>query len=649
MEDLMLKNIALIASLFLVIGCSTKGDLDETKPLKEGQLPLEMFFRNPVARNVVMSPDGTKLASLQPYKDRMNVYIRNVADTGKEWQLITNVTDRDIASMFWKGNDTILFTKDFGGDENFHLFSVNVTKKDWKDLTNYKETRVMVVSQLDDVSETDVLIGMNKRDAKIFDIYRLNVVTGATEMILQNPGNYTSYLVDHKGEVRVAVATDGVNNTYFYRDAGKKDFKKVITLNFKDSLDYAVFDKNNKNVYGTTNIGRNTEAAVEINPATGKVVKTLYTNTNNDVLGVSYSKARKELINASYADWKMRQKFFSKFYEGVQNAVDKEIKDREVFISNSNKAEDAFVIVAMGDRGGAEYYTYDSKTKKLEFLLDSTPWLKDDQLVEMRPIQYKSRDGLTIHGYLFLPKGMDMKTAKNLPVVVNPHGGPWARDMWGYTAESQFLANRGYAVLKMNFRGSTGYGKKFWKASFKQWGLKMQDDVTDGVNWLVKEGIADKNRVAIYGGSYGGYATLAGLAFTPDLYRCGVDYVGVSNIFTLMETIPPYWKPMQEMFYEMVGHPEKEKELVKKASPLFSADKIKAPLFVAQGAKDPRVKKSESDQIVDALKKRGVDVPYLVKDNEGHGFRNEENRFEFYKKMEVFLDKHMTPATAAAM
>jgi len=245
---------------------------------------------------------------------------------------------------------------------------------------------------------------------------------------------------------------------------------------------------------------------------------------------------------------------------------------------------------------------------------------------------------MVIHGYLTLPRTDD---SKSLPVVVNPHGGPWARDVWGFNPEVQFLANRGYAVFQVNFRGSTGYGRKFWEAGFKQWCRKMQDDITDGVNWLIQKGIADSKRIAIYGGSYGGYAVLAGLTFTPDLYAAGIDYVGVSNIFTLLETIPPYWEQGRQMLYEMIGNPKKDHDLLQSASPVFHADKIRAPLLVAQGANDPRVKKAESDQIVEALRKRGVEVKYMVKENEGHGFHNEENRFDFYREMEQFLAKHL--------
>jgi dipeptidyl aminopeptidase/acylaminoacyl peptidase len=261
-------------------------------------------------------------------------------------------------------------------------------------------------------------------------------------------------------------------------------------------------------------------------------------------------------------------------------------------------------------------------------------------MAPMKPISYRSRDGLTVHGYLTLPVGRE---AKNLACIVNPHGGPWVRDIWGYSAEVQFLANRGYCVLQMNFRGSTGYGRQFWEASFGQWGLKMQDDITDGAQWLIKEGVADPKRLAIYGASYGGYATLAGVTFTPDLYAAAVNYVGVSNLFTFMNTIPPYWRPLLPKFHDMVGHPEKDKARLTATSPALNADRIKTPLFVVQGARDPRVNKAESDQMVEALRSRGIDVPYMVKDNEGHGFRNEENQFEFYDAMEAFLAKYLKP------
>ena len=259
----------------------------------------------------------------------------------------------------------------------------------------------------------------------------------------------------------------------------------------------------------------------------------------------------------------------------------------------------------------------------------------------MHPVCYTTRDGLEIEAYLSLPHGYTPDTAKGLPTIINPHGGPWARDKWGFSSETQFLCNRGYAVFQMNFRGSTGYGRRFLEAGYKQWGRAMQDDITDGVEWLKARGISDPKRIAIYGGSYGGYATLAGITYTPDLYACAIDYVGVSNLLTFMQTIPPYWKPMLEMMYEQVGDPVRDREMLEACSPALHADRIVAPLFIAQGANDPRVNKAESDQMVAALRARGVEVEYMVKENEGHGFHNQENRFDFYRAMERFLARHL--------
>jgi dipeptidyl aminopeptidase/acylaminoacyl peptidase len=309
-----------------------------------------------------------------------------------------------------------------------------------------------------------------------------------------------------------------------------------------------------------------------------------------------------------------------------------------------SRDEGRFVVHSGGDRTMGAYWLLDAERSTLEHLFPVSPWLDEAAMAEMRSIRYTSRDGLAIRGYLTVPAGQE---PRGLPLVVNPHGGPWARDVWGFNPEVQFLASRGYAVLQMNFRGSAGFGRRFLEASFGQWGLTMQDDVTDGVRWAIEQGIADPARVAIYGGSYGGYAALSGLTKTPELYACGVSYVGVSNLFTWMAAIPPYWKPYLEMMHEMVGHPERDRKRFEETSPLFRVERIRAPLFVAQGANDPRVRKEESEQIVAALERRGVPVRYLVKEDEGHGFHNEENRFEFYRALEEFLAEHLGPGRAA--
>lgn len=636
----MKKNIIYLFSCLMLSvafpGCANTNK--ETKSAKtDRQIPLKDFFRNPEVQAFRISPDGKKIAVLKPYKNRMNVFI---ADFGKQnWKRMTSYTDRGVQMGGWKGNETVLFTRDFGGNENFHVFSVNSKTNEVKDLTPGEKVKASVADLLTDLSETNIYVSTNKRNESIFDIYDVNIITGESKMILENPGKQTDWVIDHKGQIRLASETDGVNYTFYHRDDNTKEFKKVKAFGFKESFAPQFFDSENKNVYVLTNVGSDKSELMLMDPKTFKVIKNVYANPNYDLNWVTYSKKNKDLVSVNYVDWKEQQHFFDKKYQEMYAFIQSKLPDKEISLTSHNKDETVFTVYAGSDRSKGTYYTYDSEKKDLVFLMDMSPWIQAARMAEMKPIKYKSRDGLTIEGYLTLPPGKE--TAKNLPLIVNPHGGPWHRDVWGFNPEVQFLASRGYAVLQMNFRGSTGYGKKFWQSSFKQWGLKMQDDITDGVNWAANEGIADKNKVCIYGASYGGYATLAGLTFTPDVYKCGVDYVGVSNLFTFQETIPPYWAPMKDMLYEMVGHPIKDKALLEKSSPVFHVDKIKAALFVAQGANDPRVKKSESDQIVAALKAKGIDVPYMVKDNEGHGFHNQENQFEFYGKMEAFLDKHL--------
>ena len=599
-------------------------------------IPIRDFFKNPQEAGHQISPDGRYLSWLAPYERRLNVYVRPVG--GGETVRVTSETARDMSGYFWKG-ERILFVKDFGGDENFHVVSVNLKGEDLKDLTPGEKVRAQIVDGLID-DDRNIIVSHNKRDAKVFDVFRTDVVTAAETLIAQNPGNITSWLTDHNGKLRAAGATDGVNNTMLYRENESDTFKPVVTTSFKETLSPLFFTFDNKRLYVASNRGRDKAAVFEFDPATGKEGRMIAEHADVDVTQLTYSRKRKVLTTASYTTWKTERKFLDPEIETMFRAVEKELPGYEISFTSANKAEDKFIVASFNDKTRGKRYLFDKATGKLTFLADVSPWLAESDLADMKPVSYKSRDGLTINGYLTLPKGVP---AKNLPVVVNPHGGPWARDQWGFNPEVQFLANRGYAVFQMNFRGSVGYGRKFWESSFKHWGKTMQDDITDGVNYLIAEGIADPKKVAIYGGSYGGYATLAAITSTPDLYAAAVDYVGVSNLFTFMNTIPPYWKPYLEMLYEMVGHPEKDKELLAANSPALHADKIKTPLLIAQGAKDPRVNKAESDQMVEALTKRGVQVEYLVKDNEGHGFQNEENRFEFYGAMENFLAKNLRP------
>jgi len=603
------------------------------------KIPLRDFFKNPVSRGYDLSPDGQTLSFLQPWESRMNIFIRPTA--GGEAKRLTNEKDRDIRNYAWKGNGFVVYAMDDKGDENFHLKRVDLKSGEVKDLTPFPKVRSEIIDDLADVSETDILITLNKRNPEVFDAFRLNVATGEMKMVAENPGKVDRWITDHAGLIRAATQTDGVNTSLLTRPDEKTPFKMVLTTNFREAVNPQFFTFDNKNLYATSNIGRDKAAVVTIDPSNGKELEKLYENPDVDVAALAYSKKRKVVTFAAFDTWKTERKFFDKQSEAMHKTLAEKLPGYEVEVVANDKAEDKFIVMASNDRSPGSRNLFDTKTGILTKLVDVAPWLKESELAPMKPVEYKSRDGLTIHGYLTLPLGRE---AKNLPVVINPHGGPWYRDTWGFNPEVQFLANRGYAVLQMNFRGSTGYGRKFWEASFKQWGQAMQNDITDGVQWLIKQGIADSKRVAIYGGSYGGYATLAGVAFTPDLYAAAVDYVGVANMFTFMKTIPPYWKPFLDMFHEMVGDPEKDKAMMEAVSPVMHADKIKTPLFVAQGAHDPRVNKDESDQMVAALKKRGVEVEYMVKDNEGHGFHNEENRFDFYGAMEKFLEKYLKPA-----
>jgi dipeptidyl aminopeptidase/acylaminoacyl peptidase len=607
------------------------------KTLKE--IPLKDFFKNPEMSSFQMSPDGKYISYMKPWEDgnrMMNVYVRPIES--KDEVRITGASKRSLYGYFWLNENRIAYVQDEGGDENIHIYAVNIDGTNNIDLTPFENIQARITDDLED-DPNFMLVALNKRNPRIHDVYRLNVNSGDMEMIAENPGNISGWMTDNNGKLRIATTSDGVNTSLLYRDNESEDFKNILTTNFKESVSPLAFTFDNKQLYVSSNRGRDKSAIFKFDLNTVKEGELIFEHDEVDVYRLMRSKKRKVITGVSYTTDKRQIHFFDDWRENLQKKLESKLEGVEVALSDLSKDERRAIVVTYSDRSRGTYYYYDIENDILEKLADLSPWLNEQDMANMWPISYKSRDGLTIPGYLTLP--INYKKGDKLPVVINPHGGPWARDAWGFDSQVQFLANRGYAVLQMNFRGSVGYGREFWEISFKQWGKTMQDDITDGVNWLINEGIADPNRIAIYGASYGGYATLAGLAFTPDLYACGVDYVGVSNIFTLLETLPPYWELGRQMMYEMIGNPETEKDILEAASPIFHVDKIKAPLFVAQGANDQRVKQAESDQIVEALKAKGIDVPYMLKEDEGHGFYNEENQFDFYQEMEKFLYKHL--------
>jgi len=548
---------------------------------------------------------------------------------------VTATRERDLGGYAWVSNERLVYVQDTGGDENFRLYAVGRDGSNPIDLTPFDGVKCDII---DDLEEDDdhILFQMNRRDPQLFDVYRLNVNDGSMEVVGENPGNIQSWFTDHDGRLRLAMTTDGLHTSLLTRDGEDDTWRTVATYDFKEYARPQLFSFDNKRLYVASNLGRDTTALAEYDLSTGRETEVLFEHDEVDVDSVLYSRIRKCLTGVAFQVDKLGYHFFDETREALQVLVDERLPGRENSIVSHSRDETRYIVHSGSDRTLGEYHLLDASTSELTQLFELSPWLDEARMAETRPIRYTARDGLSIRGYLTLPPGVPHA---GLPMVVHPHGGPWARDSWGFSPEVQFLANRGYAVLQMNFRSSAGFGRKFLEAGFGQWGLTMQDDISDGVRWAIDEGIADPARVAIFGGSYGGYATLSGLTKTPELYACGISYVGVSNLFTWIESIPPYWKPYLEMIYEMVGHPERDRERLEATSPFFQSDRIAVPLFVAQGANDPRVPKQESDQIVAALRDRGVDVDYMVKEDEGHGFQNEENRFEFYREMERFLGR----------
>jgi len=600
-------------------------------------IPLEDFFRKPDKVSLRLAPGGEWLAWLEPHERRLNVTVMELA-SGRT-RRVTQVSERDVAGFLWASDERLVYLRDQAGDENWRLYAVGRDGSNPLELTPFDGVKCELVDELEDDDDA-ILFQMNRRCPERFDAWRLDVRNGELELVAENPGNVQSWIPDHDGRVRLATTTDGVNTGILYRRRVDEPWTTVATYDFKESARPLLFDFDGRGLYVTSNVGRDRAAICEYDLATGREGRLVYAHPEVDVGQLLYSRRRRCLTGVAFEVDRLEHEFFDSERRRLQEFVDARLPGRQNQLTSHDRAERRFVVHSGSDRGMGVYYLLDAQAPALTELFPVSPWLDESRLAPMRPIRYRSRDGLTIRGYLTTPAGAP---ARRLPLVVNPHGGPWHRDSWGFDAEVQFLASRGYAVLQPNFRGSTGFGRRFLEAGFGEWGRAMQDDVSDAVSWAVQQGVADPRRVAIYGASYGGYAALSGLTRTPELYACGVSYVGVSNLFSWFEAIPPYWKPYLAMMYEMVGHPERDAERLRDTSPFFHADRIRVPLLVAQGGNDPRVRQQESDQIVAALRARGVDVAYLLRDDEGHGFVKEENRFAFYRELERFLAAHLKP------
>jgi len=610
----------------------------------------ELIFGNPEIVNAVLSPDGKYLAFQKPWHDTRNIYVKGVDEPFNAARLITTETKRPVPGYFWTRNsEYILYVKDNDGDENFNIYAVDPAAKPAdgaeappsRDLTGLKGVRVAIYDL--PKSDPDVIyIGLNDRDKAWHDLYKLKLSTGEKTLLRKNTERIAAWTFDLQGNLRMASRAAENGDTEILRvDADK--FTKVYSCSVFEQCEIVRFQKDGKRAYLVTNRGADLDlTALELfDPETGKTELVESDPLKKVDFGTAvFSEATDELTNTNYEDDRVRRYFRDKRFEADFKWLGKNLPDKDVRRVTVTNDEHLWLIVANSDTEPGESYLFDRTNHTLTLQFKVRENLPRASLAEMKPVSYKSSDGLLIPAYLTLPKGIP---AKNLPAIIFPHGGPWGRDVWGYNPYAQFLANRGYAVLSMNFRGSAGYGKKFIDAGNNEWGRKMQDDVTWGAKYLIAEGIADPKRVGIFGGSYGGYATLAGVAFTPDLYAAAVDLFGPSNLITLLNSIPPYWEAGRQMFYRRMGDPTtpEGKALLVERSPLTSAAKIKTPLMIAQGANDPRVNHVESEQIVVALRDRGFPVEYLLIPDEGHGFARPVNNMASLMAAENFFAKYL--------
>ncbi len=610
----------------------------------------ELLFGDPEISGAQLSPDGEFIAFIRPWKDTRNVWVKRTGEPFNAARLMTTETARPVAGYVWsRDSKYILFVKDNAGDENFNVFAVEPNAPaapggeapPSRDLTNLEGVRVMLVSA--PKSDPDVVyIGLNDRDKSWHDLYKLQISTGERTLIRKNTDRIAGWIFDLQGNLRLAQRVQDSGDQEILR-VDADGFTPILTCTVFESCDVVQFHRDGRLAYIETNQGELDLATLALlDPATGAVEAVESDPLGRVDLGSAwFSEASDELVETRYSDDRDRRYFRDPAFEADFRWLEQKFAGREISVSSSTGDDGRWLISARGDTEPGETYLFDRKTREVAFQYRIREKLPRESLAPMQAVRYQSSDGLEIPGYLTLPKGLE---PRNLPVLVVVHGGPWARDYWGYNPLAQFFANRGYAVFMPNFRGSTGFGKKFLNAGNAEWGVKMQDDITWGVKYLVQEGVADPGRVGIFGGSYGGYAALAGVAFTPDVYRAAVDIVGPSNLATLLDSLPPYWEAGRKIMYARMADPgtPSGQEWLKERSPLFSAEKIRTPLMVVQGANDPRVNRREAEQIVIALRDRGFAVEYLLAPDEGHGFAKPVNNLAMYMAVEKFLARHLS-------
>src|SRR6201996_5024155 len=605
-------------------------------------IPRSVLFGNPERTSPQISPDGGSLAWIAPRDGVLNLWIAPIGgDSGVAWaaaQPVTEDTDRGIRSFAWaRDGRHVLYVQDVGGDENWRLYDVDPQSLERRDLTPFEGIHATIIGTSKRRPD-EVLVGINADNPQLHDVYRLHLASGELVKEIENPG-YAGWLADEDLVVRCAIAPlpDGAFNV-LVRDSGDGEFRHLLTIPAEDatSTDVVSFSGDGRTLLMISAVGSDTGRLTRVDLSTGEST-VLAEDPEADVSGVLLHPDTREPLIAMVLKDRMEYVVLDPSVEEDLKAV-RALHAGDPSFSGRNEADTTWLIAFNVDAGSVTYFMYDRPTKTGRLLFSARPALDGYQLAAMEPFSFLARDGLVIHGYLTFPPGLGRT---GLPAVVDVHGGPQVRDTWGYNPEAQWLANRGYLCIQVNYRGSTGYGKAFVAAGDREWGGKMHDDLVDAVDYAVSQGWADRSKVAIYGGSYGGYAALVGAAFTPDVFCCAVDIVGPSNLKTLLETIPPYWAPMIAQLYRRVGNPETDAEFLWSRSPLSRAHDIRIPLLIAQGANDPRVKQAESEQVVAALTEAGIDHEYLLFPDEGHGFAKPENRINFYTAAERFLAKYL--------
>ncbi len=609
-------------------------------------IPRSVLFGNPERTSPRLSPDGSRMAWIAPHDGVLNVWIAPLrADPGQDdavdWaaaQVVTDDRDRGIRMFTWAHDARhLLYIQDTGGDENWRLHDVNLETMQRRDLTPFKDVQVQLIAG-NKKFPAELLVGLNRDNPQLHDVYRLDLLTGDLTLVEKNPG-FAGWVADEELAVRGAFAPlpDGSMNL-MVRDQAGTEWRELLSIPADDvtTTDVVSFSEDGQSLLVITPLDANTSRLLRVDVAT-KAIEVLAEDPEADVDGVVLHPDTLEPQIVTVVKDRTEFIVLDPAIEADLKAV-RALHPGDPSISGREHANSPWLAAFTNDAGPVAYYVYDPAAHTGRFLFDARPELNRYQLAAMEPFSFTSRDGLTIHGYATFPPGVDRR---DLPAVLDVHGGPQVRDEWGWNPEAQWLANRGYLCVQVNYRGSTGYGKDFVTAGDHEWGAKMHDDLIDAVDYIVGQGWAARDNVAIYGGSYGGYAALVGAAFTPDVFRCAVDIVGPSNLKTLLETIPPYWAPMIAQLYKRVGNPETEADFLWSRSPLSRAGDIRIPLLIAQGANDPRVKQAESEQIVAALKDAGIDYEYLLFPDEGHGFAKPENRLEFYAAAERFLARYL--------